>query len=250
MSFMGSTLLLVPAVLQAWLVVILLRRGLHREFFFFFTYALFDCVASVVRFVALSGDVAYFYAYWTTEALYSILGLLAILQVFPHVLKSFSQATIFRIAMWTVVLLMIAVSAGHAVLHPPSQAAGLVGVIYSLELGVEYVQAGIFVLFIVAVGLYRVAWRKYPFGIVFGFGLSASSDLAALLLRSEFGMRYKFLFTWAPGMVYILAVLVWLFAFLKPEPPDPTEGMRSTLPPEEVIAGVKQLSKTLKGSVR
>lgn len=247
MSLTTSILVLVPAALQAWLAVILVRRRLQRSYRFFFAYTAFSVAAPLLEFALQGNYRSYFIAYWATEAGYAVLGLLAILETFPHVFKAFTLVRSFRLVVWAVALIMISVSIAHAVLNPPIQAGVLVATIYSLEIAVRYVQGGIFGLFVVMVAFYAMPLRRYAFGIVFGFGLVATSQLAAALLRSEFGTRFKFMFTFMPGVVYVFAVLIWLFTFLGQEPPDPAEGIKSPLSPEEVIERTRRLTRILKG---
>ena len=247
MTFASSILLLVPAGLQSWLAVILWQRGLHRVFRFFFSYTVFAVAALVLRFVVQASYHAYFISYWITEAGYAILGLLAILELFPHVFKAYSLARGFRLVVWAAVLLMIVLSALKAIFKPPIQAGLVIAVIYSLEIGVQYVEIGVFAILVVLATFYSIRLRRYAFGIAFGFGLLAAASLAAALLRSDFGTRFKFLFTYMPGVVYIIAVLIWLLTFLRPEPPDPMDELKSPLRPDEVIERVRRLSKELKG---
>jgi len=240
-------MLLLPAALQSWLAVILIRRGLHRSFRFFFFYTAVAVAALLLRFAVQGNYSAYFYTYWVSEVFYAVLGLLAILEVFPQVFKSFILASRFRLVIWIAIVIMILLAVGHAIFMPMIQGGRLTRVIYPLEIGVQYVQVGVFVVLVGLAGFFRIALRRYAFGIVFGFGLLAAASLAAALLRSDFGTRFKFLFTFMPGVVYIIAVLIWLLTFLRPEPPDPMDELKSPLRPGEVIERVRRLSGILKG---
>ena len=246
-SLTGSTMLLLPAALQAWLAVILIRRGLHRSFRFFFFYTAVAVAALLLRFAVQGNYSAYFYTYWVSEVFYAVLGLLAILEVFPQVFKSFILASRFRLVIWIAIVIMILLAVVHAIFMPMIQGGRLTRVIYPLEIGVQYVQVGVFVVLVGLAGFFRIALRRYAFGIVFGFGLLAAASLSAALLRSDFGTRFKFLFTFMPGVVYIIAVLIWLLTFLRPEPPDPMDELKSPLRPGEVIERVRRLSGNLKG---
>src|SRR5215510_4623069 len=246
-SLTASTMLLLPAALQAWLAVILIRRGLHRSFRFFFFYTAVAVAALLLRFAVQGNYSAYFYTYWVSEVFYAVLGLLAILEVFPQVFKSFILASRFRLVIWIAIVIMILLAVVHAIFMPMIQGGRLTRVIYPLEIGVQYVQVGVFVVLVGLAGFFRIALRRYAFGIVFGFGLLAAASLSAALLRSDFGTRFKFLFTFMPGVVYIIAVLIWLLTFLRPEPPDPTDELKSPMRPEEIIERVRRLSRILKG---
>jgi len=242
-----SILLLVPALLQSWLAIILWRRGLHRSYRFFFVYTLFAVVAAVAKLAAHGNYRAYFVTYWTGEAIYAVLGLLAIFEVFPFVFKTFTWIWQFWVAVWVMVGLMIVIAILQAIFAPPIQAGPVVATIYSLEIGVRYVQGGAFIAFVLLASFYRMHPRRYALGIIFGFWLVALGDLIPAMLRSEFGTRFKFVFTFMPPVVYVVAVLIWLLTFLKREPLDPFERMRSPLRPEEVIERVRRLTRSIRG---
>lgn len=249
-TLIASILLVLPALLQAWLAVILGRKRLYRIFPFFFSYTAFAVLTLFLKLVIQTNYKTYFYVYWTTEAVFAPLGLFAALEIFPYLFRGFHRMPQFRLALWTVAGLMLLLSIFHSMFASNVSGDRPVAVIVAVEIGVRYLQGSIFVFFVIMASFHDIRWRRYAFGIVFGFGLLAASRLTAVLLRSEFGMRFKFVFEWMPGVVYILAVLVWLFTFLKPETPDPTDSIGSPLSPEEVVARVKNLSKELRGSVR
>src|SRR6185312_8334687 len=75
--------------LQAWLGVLLVRRGAHKQFPWFMTYTAFSIVASSIRWLLRPDTWAYFYSYWMAEALYSVLGFLAIYEAFRQVFRHF-----------------------------------------------------------------------------------------------------------------------------------------------------------------
>lgn len=247
MRLLGISLLLIPAALQVWLAIMLVRRDQRGRFRFFFWYTTTSVVALCLRFAVQTNYTAYFYTYWITEIFYAVLGLMAVLELFPVVFRAFSRLKQFQLIIWIVAVLMVLLAALHAIFIGTAQAGPLTAIVAPLDIGVRYVQAGVFILFVLMAVFYRVPFRRYPFGVAFGFGLMAGSRLAALLLRSEFGTRFKFLFTYMPGVVYVVAVLIWLLTFLKPEPPDPLDEVKSPLRPEEVIRRLRDASGTLKG---
>lgn len=247
MTLTYSILLLLPAALQAWLIVILRRKRLEEEFPFFCVYNVIAVAALFLRFVAQPSYRLYFLTYWVTAAAHELFSLLATFELFPHVFKTFSRVRQFWIVVWIVVLLMIALAALHAVFKGTVQAGPVVATIAGLEIAVGYVQAGVFLVMVAMSAFYWMPLRRYAFGIAFGFGLLAAGSLAATLLRSEFGTRFKLLATYVPPVIYVIAVVIWLITFSRPEPPDPFEQIRSPLSPEQVIERVKRLAKTLKG---
>src|SRR5262249_40302566 len=79
----------VGQVLAIWLAAVLVRRKAHREFPFFFLYVSSSILIGLIR-ACVSGNYRlYFEVYWTTEALYVVLALLALHEVFRKVFASF-----------------------------------------------------------------------------------------------------------------------------------------------------------------
>ena len=76
--------------LQLVLACILLGRKLHRRLPFFFAYTLYSVLAAIVlAVVTIKFPALYYEVYWTTEFVYGLLGLLAIMEVFESVLALF-----------------------------------------------------------------------------------------------------------------------------------------------------------------
>jgi hypothetical protein len=65
-------------------------------------------------------------------------------------------------------------------------------------------------------------------GISTGFGAHATLLLLAGLLRSEFGTKFNFLLIYGSLVAYLLALLIWLWYYGSPQPPDPE---RDAVPP-------------------
>src|SRR5215510_10868996 len=73
----------------AWVAALLVRRKLHREFPFFFVYLVVAVLVPLLR-LAISGDYpTFFKVFWTTEALYAVLALLALYEAFREVFLAF-----------------------------------------------------------------------------------------------------------------------------------------------------------------
>ena len=237
MGALDISLSLVAAGLAALLAITLLRRKLHYEFPFFFTYVSFAIVAAIAR-LSVSGDYPmYFKVFWATAALYDVLALLALHEVFHEVFLPFYTIWWwFRLLFPGTVGIAALVQIRHAILNPPIQAPPLVAAILSFGRVMNWVEAALFGLFFALVLLLGVRWRSYPFGIVEGFGLSALGSLIAYGLRSEFGTKYNTLVKYAPPVAYVVGVLVWLDTFLRQPDPEVVDAWRDKITPEQLLA--------------
>jgi hypothetical protein len=244
---LGYSLLGVSLVLQIWLSISLLRREQYASFRFFSLYTFFAVAAGWVKTAVYTNYRSYFITYWVTEPVYVLLGTLAIFETFPLVFKSFSWIRQFRLAVCIVVGLMVLISVLQAIFAPPIQAPLPIAAIYSLGIAARYTQGGTLVAFLILSKFYGIHPRRYAFGVLLGFWLLVLGFLIPAVLRSELGTRFNLVFKFAPGVVYIVAVFIWLITFSKPEPPDPFEQVKSPLSPEQMIERIRRMTRTIKG---
>lgn len=234
---------LIVQVLNIWLEAVLLRRKAHREFPFFFLYVSASILIGLIR-AGVSGNYRlYFEVYWGTEAIYVILALLALHEVFRKVFAAFYEKRWFWLFFPSVVIAISALAIIYRFGSPPAQANRVMSFIISMGMAVNLVQALLFVLFFLLVWLNGIRWREYPFGIVMGFAAIAIVTFAASWARSEFGTRLNVVSRYAPAVAYILAVIVWLETFLRPPAPEPQ--WRLKIAPEQLLKEIRQYSKIL-----
>ena len=231
---------LAGGVLVIWLAGVLAHRKLYREYPLFFSYIVFSVLSTAVRLSAAPSYKIFFYTYWISESIYSVLALLALHEVFRHVFLSFySLWWWFRLVFPGAVALMSFIAIRNAVRHPALQGPRFMEVIFALAKGVNYLEAVLFGLFFALVLLLGVRWRSQPFGIVEGFGVSALGALLAFGLRSEFGTKYNTFARYAPPVAYVLGVLVWLDTFLRAPEPEVVHAWRNQITPEQLLAEAK-----------
>jgi hypothetical protein len=143
----------------------------------------------------------------------------------------------FRLLLPLMGLFALGVAIARAIQSPPVQADQLAALIVSGELLVRYLQGAVFALFLMLSRFFHVAVRRYPSGILDGFGIAVAGILAAFFFRSEFGTRFNIFFRFAPSLAYILATIIWLASFLGEEdkldeaglPPQQLKGMRGEI---------------------
>jgi hypothetical protein len=240
-------LTLIGPVLTAWVAALVVRRKLHREFPFFFAYLILSVIVPLIR-LSVSGDyVTFFKVVWATEAIYALLALLTLYEVFREVFLPFYMLWWwFRLIFPGAAVLIAFISIRSAILHPALQAPHILQIIFGAGKAVNYLEAVLFGLFFALVLLLGVRWRSYPFGIVEGFGLSALGALIAYGLRSEFGTKYNLFVKYAPPVAYVVGVLVWLDTFLRQPDPEVVHAWRDKITPEQLLAQARGYVRSLK----
>lgn len=222
--------LAVPA-LQIALMIAVVRRGAHRFFPLFFGYTLFAIVTEFARFALRARPFPYFYVWWTSEALYSVLGYAVLYEVFDTLFRHLYYLRGFRLLFPGVSLFVLAFSGLRVfVVTPPVFARPLLAAVFALELAVRWLQTSLLVL-IFCLAIYYVEYaQQRAFGIAAGFGVAAAGILGTILVRSEFGTRYALLLQFLGPVTYLIAVLIWLISFARPEPPDYLAPLRGLGP--------------------
>jgi hypothetical protein len=244
----NTLLLLIGPLLQSWLAVILLKRRAYRTLPLFFTYTLFSLVAEITALAVHQNAWKYFYVYWSAEAIYAVLGFMAIYEAFRRVFWHFYLMWWwFKFLAPAVGLFMLTLSIVEGVMFPPTQAPPVLSAIVVAEMAVRCLQGGIFFLFMFLVVINSLPWQNQAFGVAFGFSISGLGIFITFVVRSKFGTHFIPVIQFVPPVAYILAVIIWLFSFSKREPPSPFEGLASPLTPERVLAQLRRLSQEMKG---
>jgi hypothetical protein len=233
--------------LTAWVAALVARRKLHREFPFFFAYLILSIVVPLVRLSVSGNYVTFFIVFWATEALYALVALLALYEVFHQVfLPFYTLWWWFRLLFPGAALFIAFLSVRTAMHNPALRNPRPMEIVFALALGVNYLEAALFGLFFGLVLLLGVRWRSYPFGIVEGFGLAALGGLLAYGLRSEFGTKYNTLVKYAQPVAYVVGVLVWLDTFLRQPDPELVHAWRDKITPEQLLAEAREYVRILK----
>jgi hypothetical protein len=208
-----------PAILQLVLVVYMLRRKLYRHFQFFFAYTVFSVAATTARQSVIKHNFIYWITYWPTEVIYGILALAAISEAFKRIFLSFyTTFRWFRLVLPGIIFLIIALAAWSAVQYPLSL-PGIPAVIYNFHLGIHFLELGIMLCLILLVRILGAQLQQPASGILYGFGTSAGFTMLSYLLIYEFRTKHEISLRYISSMGYLVAVVVWLYFFFKPQPP-------------------------------
>lgn len=215
-----DTLLGVTGVaLEIALAAILIRRKLWRsEFPLFFTYVCYAIVdvIGLLLVARYSSKRTYAQAYWIAQAVYGLLGVLAMEEAFRRIFSVYYfRRRWFRLLVPGLVLFILTVSIWKWLRHAPIQAGPLTIAYISFDLAMNYMLAGIFGLFGVLVLFWRTKWQRHPFGILLGFGTFSIVGMLADALRSDFGTKMDLIFSYAAAVAYIIACAIWLHAFTR-----------------------------------
>src|SRR5579864_6667173 len=154
-------------VLQAGIAGVMLWRGLHRKFKFFFAYV----VTQILTFAAIfpsywENPSAYFYLYWVNQAISCLLGFAVIHEVFSDVFRSFHTlrdlgTVLFK---WAG-LVMLLVAGVVSISSTSGEMLWWMQVIVTTERCVRIIQVGMVLLLLFFASYLGVSRRQQSFGI-------------------------------------------------------------------------------------
>ena len=248
-----SVLWLLPPVLQTWLALLMWRRGTMKQFRVFFVYTVFAVIAEITRFTLYHPNTntwAYFWVSWGSEAIYAVLGFLAIYEVFRHVFENFRHFTWFKLLLPVTAAIMLSIAALIPIVHRAVQTDPLLEGILDLQIAVRCLQLGVFFLIFLLARVFDLDYRQYAFGIAAGFGIAAAGILAGTLVRTGGGLKFLIFFRYIPGVAYCIAVTVWVASFVRREPEDPFRNFRHLFTPELFLEQLQRYRRDVRGMFR
>jgi hypothetical protein len=237
-------ILAVSLVLESWLLVLLFLRNVRSHFPVFFYYLLLSVPVTVARLLTIADYRTYFFVYWWSDALLLLLGLAALHEVFHWVYEGFYRLPWFRLLYYGAIAVVLLVTVRNAMVNPPVQAHPIIGLILNAGIAINLLQVAIVAVFGALVRPLEIPFRRYPFGIVSGFGASALGPLIGYFLRSVFGTNLDAFTRYASAVAYILALVIWLMAFSRQEPEE--KAWTPPMPPDEMLRVARGYLKVLR----
>jgi len=230
--------------LEFWLVILLFRRGVRRHFPLFFTFSLYSVAVGVARLVTVNSYRTYFYVFWWTDAILLALSLVALHEVFYWVYEDFYRLRWFQFLYYGAIALVLAVSIWNAIVSPPVQAHPVIGLILDIAIAINFIQLAIVAVFGALLKPLFVPFRRYPFGIVAGFGASVMGPLIGYFAISVFGTKVESFTQNLSAVAYILALAVWIITFFRQEPEE--KAWTPPMPPHEMLRMAREYLEVLK----
>jgi hypothetical protein len=222
-KFVLYYLWIAPHALLAVVSVLMLMRRLHKSFPVFFLYTLYETLGFLLRFTAyrIGPGPWYRYAFIVTLAGSTALRFGIIQEIFDHVFHGYSRLETLATASmrWLTGLLVVA-SILSAAYSSGSVSDNLMAGIALLSRSVAIIQAGLLLFLFLSSRIFGLSWHSCAFGIAFGFGVFASTELAVSALHlTDLTEHSKDLLDLVPTGSYHVSVLIWLGYMLAAEKP-------------------------------
>jgi hypothetical protein len=224
MRILHQFMIFAPAAgvwLQVFLAVVILTRKTWTKCPIFVAYSFVNLFQSLVL-LALrtwpASSYAYFYCFWSFEALSVLLGFGVVYEVFrallePHLALRRLARVSFRCALLGLIVLACATVYVRATgpQHP------IVTGVIIMEQGTRIVEVGLLMFLFVFSGAFGLHWRQLLFGIALGLGVFTSAELAGVTAFTHFGALALTVASVVRILSFDVSMLIWIGYVLAPE---------------------------------
>lgn len=250
-SLLWHYLWLGPHALQAALAFLLWRRGLHKTFPIFFTYAIFEAAE---EFTLYAMDVfpavtarAWWLAFCAGVVLEGIIRLAVVGELLLHLLGARSAiaklgARLFAAAGFGLACLAL-VAGAHAPMDHRLYVWSYRG--YILHQGFYIVQGGLVLFLFLFVAYYKLTWDRKAFGIALGFGILFCERMATWSMMATGALPYSRypLLDFLNMATYHVAVIIWCYYLLARDKVPTTSAV--SLPENNLAIWNRELERLL-----
>jgi hypothetical protein len=246
-------LLLVIAIgLQGLIIRFLMLRGTWRKFPLFFLYFIYCFVQGIGMLVTFLKPEVYFYFFWFSAPLEILLTVVAVLESFWAVFRSFRLLYWFRFVLPAAIATALAYSAWQgyhfyrSVVGESPAAEGIVKAVMTAH----YSILAVVILFFLLVRVLDVAWRVHEYRFMLGFGVASLAAAFGASVRAVFDSRFDLISRDAAPIGYLMALLIWLSAAIHPVPEQPVFQTLSDAQVQELVENLRIQLRSLSSFVR
>jgi hypothetical protein len=248
-SLLWHYLWIAPDALLALLALAMLKRGLHRQFPAFFSYAVFESVGGAIVYAidvtpSLFSDRTYWWSYLSFLLVEVIVKLLVVGEVFTHLLRRYPTLGGFGKTLISGVGILLVFAATIIAAFANPTPFWLISATRILGRSASLVQCGLIILLIVFAAHFHLTWERRVFGIVLGFAINASVYVAfwALVTNWFFGSK-SYLMDFLIMATYHACVLIWCYYLLVPQKLPTTSAV--SLPESDLATWNRELERLL-----
>jgi len=201
-------------------LVAMYRRGLQRDYPYFFYYTILSVVNEPVLYVALRGSYTlYYYGYWVSIALTALISFAVLNEIFQNAFRPYEalrdlSVILFR---WSALVILLVAGMWAVTSSHPAQDGSITNALLLAQRSVRLMQCGLVFFLLLFSEYLGISRRNLLFGIALGFGLFASVDMLIVSGLSHAGVVHVSVLRWVKSAAYNVSALIWLgYAVLAP----------------------------------
>ena len=168
------------SAIQLGVLVVMFRRGLHREYPYFFNYTILRVLSDLILFIVHKQSYTlYYFSYWLSAALSALLAFAVLYEIFQQAFRPYEAlrdlgVILFR---WSALVILLVAGMWAATSGHPAQERTITDAILLAERSVRLMQCGLVFFLLLFSEYLGISRRNLLFGIALGFGLFASVNM-------------------------------------------------------------------------
>ncbi len=215
LHFVDYVLWFTAPVLQVWVLIAMLRRGLQSDYPYFFSYTILQVVAVPVLYVinVRSYDY-YFYSYYCNIALSVLLSFGVLQEIFHDAFRPYEalrdlSVILFRYAALIALLVgvMWAISEAQKPLQPGQL---MVDTVLLADRSLRLMQCGLVFFLLLFSEYLGISRRSLVFGVSLGFGFFAAVNMLVFTGFTHQGILHTSTLRQINSGAYLMSVVIWL----------------------------------------
>jgi hypothetical protein len=248
-------------LIQMGVLIAMVRRGLHRDYPYFFNYTILQVVSVPVLYIIYTRSYpVFFYAYYVNIALSVLISFAVLQEIFKDAFRPYEalrdlSVILFRWSALVVLLVgvMVAINTNQA----KSENGAIVDAILLAERSVRLMQCGLVFFLLLFSEYLGISRRSLLFGISLGFGFFAAINMLVATGMTHRGVLHQSTLRHINSEAYLVAVVIWLGYTLAAAPSESkvadvalrTKDWNSALEDARVQPGADSLLDTMDRTV-
>jgi hypothetical protein len=219
-------------VIEAVLVILIFRRGVHKRFSFFCAFVIYDLLRAIGIPIAVSLSQRpnlYFYLYWLSFPVEYTLTFLILIQIFAYVFRVQILESPRPIQIFILSVLALFVISAILVLFPDIPTSTTTGLILTLDRSIELLICGLLLFMWAYSTQLRLSMQDHVWGIILGLGIYSGVSLMVAAIAAATGRMCPGWIPPLPHFAYLASTAIWTFYLFRKEPePLPLSDERLT----------------------
>jgi hypothetical protein len=200
-------------ILQFGVLVAMYRRGLHREYPYFFNYTILQVLSEPILFIVQRHSYPmYYWGFYFSSALSALISFAVLQEIFHDAFRPYEalrdlSVILFRWSALVVLLVgvMWAITAAHS-----SQVDAITNGILLVQRSVRLMQCGLVFFLLLFSEYLGISRRHVLFGIALGFGIFASVNMLYAAAVAHGTFVHVSVLRQINSAAYVFSVLIWL----------------------------------------
>jgi len=200
-------------LMQLGMLVAMYRRGLHRDYPYFFNYTVLQVLSEpILFFVQKHSYATYYWSYWVSVALSALISFGVLQEIFHDAFRPYEalrdlSVILFRWSALVVLLVgvMWAITAAQS-----SRLDAITGGILLAQRSIRLMQCGLVFFLLLFSEYLGISRRHLVFGIALGFGIFASISMLVAAAAAHGTFVHASVLRQINNAAYDIAVVIWL----------------------------------------